>query len=224
MPATVIATIESPQVAQQLIEELLEAGFKDQEILDGDEDALVTEIVERGFGRDDARGYAAAVERGKSLVAARAPEDKIERIATIMERYEGAEDESSRQQGESLQEIEEELSVGKRKVASGGARVTSSVSEQPIEETVTLREEEVEVERRPADRKLTSEEAEAAFQDKTVEMLATSEELEVSKEARIVGEVSLGKRVAEHEETVKDTVRRSQVEVEKIGGKSSNRK
>ena len=115
-----------------------------------------------------------------------------------------------------MQEIEEELSVGKRKVASGGVRVTTSVSERPVEETVTLREEEVEVERRPADRKLKPEEAEAAFQDKTVEMLGTSEELEVSKEARVVGEVSLGKRVAEHEETVKDTVRRSQVEVEKI--------
>ena len=56
-------------------------------------------------------------------------------------------------------------------------RVTTSVSERPVEKTVTLREEEVEVERRPADRKLKPEEAEAAFQDKTVEMLGTSEEL-----------------------------------------------
>ena len=53
-------------------------------------------------------------------------------------------------------------------------------------------------------------------------MLGTSEELEVSKEARVVGEVALGKRVAEREETVKDTVRRSEVEVEKI--KPSSRK
>ena len=115
-----------------------------------------------------------------------------------------------------MQEVEEELSVGKRKVASGGVRVTTSVSERPVEETVTLREEEVEVERRPADRKLKPEEAEAAFQDKTVEMLGTSEEAEVSKEARVVGEVSLGKRVEERKETVKDTVRRTEVEVEKI--------
>ena len=219
MPAaTVIATIASPKIAKQLIDDLLEAGFKDQdvEILAGDEDELVAEIVERGFGQGDARDYAEAVNGGKSLVAARAPEDKVEQVSAIMERYEGAEGESSGQQGEPLQEIEEELSVGKRKVASGGVRVTTSVSERPVEETVTLREEAVEVERRPVDRKLKPEEAEAAFQDKTVEMLATSEELEVSKKARVVGEVSLGKRVAEHEETVKDTVRRSQVEVEKI--------
>ena len=155
--------------------------------------------------------------RGKSLVAARAPEDKVERVAAIMERYETSTGESSQQeQGETVQEIEEELSVGKRKVASGGVRVTTSVSERPVEETVTLREEEVEVARRPADRKLKPEEAEAAFQDKTVEMLGANEEASVRKEARVVGEVSLGKRVAEHEETVKDTVRHSQVEIEKI--------
>ena len=223
--ATIIATIASPKIAKQLIDELLEYGFKDQdvEILEGDEDALVAEIVERGFGQGDARGYAEAVSRGKTVVAARAVPEKAEKVAAIMERYETSTGESSdEEQGETVQEIEEELSVGKRKVASGGVRVTTSVSERPVEETVTLREEEVEVARRPVDRKLKSEEAEAAFQDKTVEMLATSEELEVSKEARVVGEVSLGKRVAEQEETVKDTVRRSQVEVDKI--KPSSRK
>ena len=220
MPAaTVIATIDSAKVAQQLIDALLEAGFKDQdvEILDGGEDALVAEIVERGFGQGDARGYAEAVSRGKSLVAARAAPEKAEKAAAIMERYETSAGESSQEeQGETVQEVEEELSVGKRKVASGGVRVTTSVSERPVEKTVTLREEEVEVERRPADRKLKPEEAEAAFRDKTVEMLGTSEKLEVRKEARVVGEVSLGKRVEEHEETVKDTVRRSEVEIEKI--------
>ena len=132
MPATVIATIASPKIAKQLIDELLEFGFKDQdvEILEGVEDALVAEIVERGFGQGDARDYAEAVNRGKSLVAARAPEDKVERIAAIMERYETSTGESSdEEQGETVQEIEEELSVGKRKVASGGVRVTTSVSE-----------------------------------------------------------------------------------------------
>ena len=87
-----------------------------------------------------------------------------------------------------------------------------------------MREEEVEVARRPADRKLKPEEAEAAFQDKTVEKLGTSEEAVVRKEARVVGEVTLGKRVAEHEETVKDTVRRSEVEVEKIKPSSAKKR
>ena len=110
-----------------------------------------------------------------------------------MERYEADASEPGSELDEaSVAEVEENVAVGKRKVLSGGVRVTTSVNEQPVEETVTLRDEQVEVERQPANRKLKPEEAEAAFQEKTVEMLGTSEELEVSKEARVVGEIALG--------------------------------
>ena len=112
--------------------------------------------------------------------------------------------------------VEEELSIGKREVASGGVRVTTSVEERPIERTVSLREEEVEAERRPTDYKLSPEEAEAAFEEKTVELMGTSEEAEVSKTARVVGEVSLSKQAEEREQTVRDTVRRTDVEVEEL--------
>ena len=115
-----------------------------------------------------------------------------------------------------LQEVREELTVGTRKVATGGVRVTSSVNEVPVEKTVTLREEEVSAERTPASRALSPEEAEAAFKGRTVEALGTREEAEVSKVARVVGEVSLAKRTEEREETVRDTVRRTEVEVEKV--------
>ena len=228
MPATVIATIESAKIAQQLIDELIKAGFEGQdvEILAGDEDELVAEIVERGFGKDDARGYAQAVGRGKTVVAARATAGKAKKAAAIMERYEAdaSEPGSELDDEASVAEVEENVAVGKRKVLSGGVRVTTSVNEQPVEETVTLREEQVEVERQPADRKLKPEEAEAAFQDKTVEMRGTSEEAAVRKEARVVGEVALGKRVEEHKEKVKDTVRRSEVEVEKIKAGSAKKR
>jgi uncharacterized protein (TIGR02271 family) len=224
MPATVIGTIESPKVAQRLIGELVEAGFDDQdvEILEGDEDELVAEIVGRGFGEADARGYAEAVGRGKTVVAARAPEAEVERAVAIIERYETAaadEEGPEREEGASVPEVEEQLSVRKGKAVTGGVRVTSSVRERPVEATVSLREEQVEVERRPADRKLKPEEAEAAFAEKTVEMLGTSEEVEVGKEAHVVEEVALGKRVEEREETVRDTLRRTEVEVEEIGAK-----
>ena len=112
--------------------------------------------------------------------------------------------------------IEEELSIGKREVASGGARVTSSVEERPVEKTVSLRQEEVKADRHSADRELSPEEAEAAFEGKTVEMMGTSEEAEVSKTARVVGEVSLNKQTNEREQTVRDTVRRTDVEVEEV--------
>ena len=217
--ATVIATIESAKIAQQLIDELIKAGFEGQdvEILAGDEDELVAEIVERGFGKADARGYAQAVGRGKTVVAARAAAGKAEKAAAIMERYEAdaSEPGSELDDEASVAEVEENVAVGKRKVLSG-VRVTTSVNEHPVEKTVTLRDEQVEVERQPANRKLKPEEAEAAFQEKTVEMLGTSEELEVSKEARVVGEIALGKRIDEREEKVRDKVRRTEVEVEEI--------
>ncbi len=225
--ATVIGTIESPKAARKLIAELVEAGFKDRdlEILEGGEDELVAEIVGRGFGKEDARGYAEAAGRGKTVVAARASEEKAPEAAAIIERYETAGGGSSREeQGETVQEIEEQLSVGKRKVTTGGVRVTTSVSERPVQKTVTLREEQVEVERRSADRELRPEEAEAAFAEKTIEMLGTSEEASVRKEARVVGEVALGKRVEERKETVKDSVRRSEVEVEEIKPGSAKRR
>jgi uncharacterized protein (TIGR02271 family) len=223
MATTVISTIDNGKIAQRLIDELVKAGLEgnDVEILAGSKDELVAEIVERGFEEGDACGYAAAVSRGRILVAARAPMDKAERAAAIMERYEGAASEDAeRAEEQSVAEVEEELSVGKRKVATGGVRVTTQVSAQPVEETVTLREERVEAERKPASRTLSAEEAEAAFEEKTVEMLGTSEQAEVGKQARVVGEVAVGRQVEERQETVQDTVRRSEVEVEKVGAKS----
>ena len=119
-----------------------------------------------------------------------------------------------------IQEVREELTVGTRKVATGGVRVTSSVSEAPVEKTVTLREEEVSAERKNVDRKLSPQEAEAAFKGGMVEATSTREEAEVTKQARVVGEVSIGKQTKEREETVRDTVRRTEVDVEQIAAKA----
>jgi uncharacterized protein (TIGR02271 family) len=223
MATTVIGTIESSKAAQALVNELVEAGLKKQDIavLDGNgpEKQIVAQIVERGFDEDDAKGYAQAARGGKTLVVAQAPDQKIDQAVAIIERHEAEGGEARKEQGETVQEVAEELTVGKRKAATGGVRVVTSVSERPVEETVTLREEQVSAKRKPADRELSPEEAEAAFEGKTVEVLATSEEAEVSKQARVVGEVAVGKRVKEREATVKDTVRRTEVEVEELGAK-----
>jgi uncharacterized protein (TIGR02271 family) len=199
-------------------------------VLDGGRDKLVREIVGRGFAEDDARDYAQAAGQGKKLLAAYAPEARVEQAVAIMERYEAAAGEPERpargrgEQVESVPVAEEELEVGKRKVLRGGVRVTSRVQEQPVEETVSLREEHVEAERRPVDRKLGAAEAEAAFQDRVVEMTETTEELAVEKEARVVEEIALTKHAQEHERTVRDTVRHTEVEVEKIEPQTKKRR
>ena len=229
MTTSVISAFED-EVAGKVVRELLKAGLpeRDVEVLEGDGDELVGEIVGRGYGEDDARDFAEAAGRGKRLVAAKVPEEKVERVVAIMERREapegGERGAPSGGRGETVQAVEEELSVGRRKVATGGVRVTSSVSERPVEETVRLREEHVEARRERADRVLSPEEAEAAFEERTVEAMGTSEEAVVRKEAHVVGEVSVGRRVEEREETVRDTVRRSEVEVEEVGTTSGERK
>ena len=227
MATTVISAFENKKIAGQVVDALLGEGFQDREvqILDGDADELMGEIAEHGFGKEDAREFAEAADKGKTLVAARVPEEKLERAVAIMERFETYQDRGSQGAGaEAVQVVEEELSVGKRKVASGGVHITTSVSERPVKETIRLREEHVGAERRSADRVLSAEEAEAAFKEKTVEMMGTREKAEVRKEARVVGEVALTKETKERQQTVTDTVRRTDVEVEEIEGSPRKRK
>ena len=109
--------------------------------------------------------------------------------------------------------VEEQVRVGKRVVGGGTVRVRSYVVERPIEEQVTLREERIEVERHPVDR-ATGTLPEDAFRERTIEVSATSEEPVISKEARVVEEVGVRKEATERTETVRDTVRRTEVEVE----------
>ena len=110
---------------------------------------------------------------------------------------------------------EEELVVGKRTVDAGGVRVYRRIVEIPVEESVSLREEHVNVERRPVDRPVTD--ADLAIQgDRVIELTETAEEAVVGKSARVVEEVLVGKEVTEHTERIQDTVRHTEVEVEQI--------
>ncbi len=108
--------------------------------------------------------------------------------------------------------VEEQLHVGKREVEAGRVRVRSYVVETPAEETVRLRREHVELQRRPVDRPVTA--GDDAFRERTLEVRETSERPVVSKEAHIREEVVVSKGSETHEEKVSDTVRRTEVEVE----------
>jgi uncharacterized protein (TIGR02271 family) len=116
-----------------------------------------------------------------------------------------------------LQVVEEELQVGKREVGRGGVRVHTYITETPVQEQVNLREEHVVVERNPVNRVAT--EADFAHQESTIEMEERAEELVVNKQARVVEEVTLRKDVQEHTETVNETLRRQDVEVEQMSSK-----
>ena len=121
-----------------------------------------------------------------------------------------------------LQEVEEQLQVGKRAVARGGVRIFARMTEVPATETVRLREEHADVQRRTVDRPATEADF-AAFKEGSIEVREMSEEAVVTKSARVTGEVEIGKTSTEREEVIRDTVRKTTVDVEQIdeGGMSA---
>jgi uncharacterized protein (TIGR02271 family) len=111
--------------------------------------------------------------------------------------------------------IEEEVNVGKRQVRRGGVRLRSRIVERPVEETLRLREEHVQVERTPVDRDASDAEMEN-FREETIEVNEYSEEPIISKKARVVEEVKVGKKVSERKETVRGTKRKTEVDIEDL--------
>lgn len=213
---TVINAYADQKIADLAIAALRKEGLNDQQarILTGDTQALLRELSEHGFEDADARAYATAVEQGQTLVIASISEEQADWALAIMDRILADHAGSAVR---SVPIVEEELSVSKARSANGGVRVTSRVVETPVEETVTLTTETVGVKRHAADRVLGEAEAAAVFEEKTVEMMGTQEEVEIHKQARVVGEVEITKEVEAHQTTVKDTVRKTEVEVEEVG-------
>ncbi len=111
--------------------------------------------------------------------------------------------------------IEENLEVGKREVRTGGVRLRSRIIERPVEEAVRLREERVNVERTTVDRPATAADF-SNFQEREIEMVEHAEVPIVNKEARVVEEVSIDKDVQERTETIQETVRKTEVDVENL--------
>ena len=113
---------------------------------------------------------------------------------------------------ETIPVTEEQIVVGKRAVEAGRVRVYGRVSEKPVEESVTLRDERVNVERRAVDRPVTDADRKG---DVLIEVTEMREEPVVGKQERVVEEVLISKTAEERTEKVRDTVRRKDVEVEK---------
>jgi uncharacterized protein (TIGR02271 family) len=112
---------------------------------------------------------------------------------------------------------EEELHVGKREVNHGRVRIRSHVIERPVQEQVTLSQERVQVERRPVEGSMHAGslgDNNNLFQERTIEVDERGEEAVVSKEARVVEEVVVRKEADQRTETVSDTVRKTEIEVE----------
>ena len=117
---------------------------------------------------------------------------------------------------QTIKVIKENLEIGKREVEQGGVRVRSRIIERPVEESVRLREERVTVQRNPVNRPATDADLNA-FKEGDITMTEYSEVPVVSKTANVVEEISVGKEVNERTETVQDTVRETEVDVDNLG-------
>jgi len=191
---------------------------------------LREQLTDLGVQVDDARAYAEGVRQGEALVVVQASDTEAEHGMEIMNRRRLAEVNTHAAQAQTatgrrdpgqhgadkeitIPVVEEEITVGTRQVERGTARIHTRVTERPVEEAVRLREEHVTVERHPVNRPATAADLEAA-KERMIEVTETVEEPVVSKSTQVVEEVTIHKEAREHTETVRDTVRHQDVEVE----------
>jgi uncharacterized protein (TIGR02271 family) len=128
----------------------------------------------------------------------------------------GAQQNTANVQGErTIPIIEEQLQLDKQVVEQGGARIRSRIIEKPVEASLRLREEHVVVNRRPVDRAVTQADL-ASFKDEEFVLTERAEVPVIGKQARVVEEIVVGKNITEHNEIIRETVRRTDVEVENI--------
>lgn len=113
--------------------------------------------------------------------------------------------------------IEESMEVGKKVVERGGIRITQRVVEKPVEENISLREEHVKVHRKNVDRPATDSDFDA--NDHDIEIREHAEVPVVNKEARVVEEIKVTKEVTNRDEKVKDTIRKTEVDVHDLKDK-----
>ncbi len=246
MAKTVVGLFDASTNVDSVTRDLEELGVSKRHIyaLDRTEAAegearSWTERVAAFFGftgnkreRDIGAAYADAMNEGDTLLIVDVDDGMADQTAAIMNQY-GALDIGARPGTRAEREIpappesrtvplteqtilpviEEELEIGKRTIERGGVRVHSYVEEMPVEEVIRLREEHVDVERRAVDRPATAADT---FQETTIEVTETAEQPVVAKQMRVVEEVVLGKTAEEREETIAETVRRQDVEVEPL--------
>lgn len=245
MASTIVGYFDDREEARRTAEDLIQSGFDSSgiEVVSTEESTRLEDTGSSrsgGFmdwfrhsvlGRTEERDeYMQAVEHGGCLVTATVPEERVDMAAEIMERHHPNDIEEHRGSGmaasgktmaegsATLPVTEERLAVGKRAVRRGSLRIHERVTETPVEEQVSLKDEHIDVERHATDRPARA--GETQFEEREFEMTESREEPVVSKEARVVEEVSISKETDERKETIRDTVRRKDVDIDRDRGRS----
>ena len=251
MAQTVIGIFENENEAQKAVENLISKGFNREDVdiaagsklkpnMDEHSESFgdsISNFFGSLFSGDDDRSknYTNAARNGTTVTVHARSENEAESAADILDEcgavnvddntsnhrsgsdFTDTNDTSAR----SIPVIEENLEIGKREVEGGGTRIKSRIVEKPVEESIRLRSETVNMERNPVNRQATDADFNT-FKEGTIEMTEHKEVPVVDKQAWVKEEVSLNKDVEEREETIRDTVRSTEVDVENISDKDQS--
>ena len=230
MSNTITAIYRDLATAELVKTRLEEIGIATRHIHIVSEAAREDDIGTLNLPQDEARTYRQAVRQGHAVVSAevedahvaavteamRHPEHSVDIDAYETEYRASADYATETGNEEKIAVGEERLALGKRVTESGSAHVRAYVQEVPVEERIRLREERLKIDRRDVkERVVTGAEADKLFKERDVEITTQSEEAVVAKETVVTEEVVVGKEVSEREEIVKDTVRKTEVDVDR---------
>ena len=118
---------------------------------------------------------------------------------------------------ERLERVEEHLAPRVTLRQAGSVRVRKHVVEEPEEAEVTLRHDEVDIERRPADRPLADGEPSVTERGDTTVVLVVEERVELRKVPWVVEELHVRRRLVKKQQRVSETVRKERFEIETEG-------
>ena len=209
-------------------------------IADNNNESGISKFFKNLFGNDDeGNRYTKAAERRSIVTVHTQTSEEAKRASELLDKYgaidinddeqgtafesdtRNSQDYVNAEEGQTISVIEENLQVGKRDTETGGVRLKSRIVEKPVEDNLRLREEYVRVERKQVNRIATDTDLKNA-ENVNLELIEHAEVPVVSKEARVVEEISIGRDVKHREETVIDTIRKTEVDIEEIGRKRNS--
>jgi uncharacterized protein (TIGR02271 family) len=195
-----------------------------------------------GFRVERRSGGVVAVETGehpqhaeeiRGILAAYGAREYAPALAGAAEQHANTEQRRRAEEGAHVELVEEQLQARTRPVETGEVTIRKEVVTETKTIEVPVRREELVIERHPVERKAFDARESGGAADPLVEQLIdrlrhmqsgevlripiVEEEVIIHKRPVVVEEVTLGKRLVQETQTVKDTVRREEARIEEQG-------
>jgi uncharacterized protein (TIGR02271 family) len=120
-------------------------------------------------------------------------------------------------QAEPLERVQERLVADAQVRQAGAVGLTKRVVEEPEELEITLRHDEIDLDRRPVDRPLGQGEKPVRTAGETTVVLVVEERLEVRRVPWVVEEIHVRRRLVSDTQEIRETVRKERWEIQPQG-------